>query len=129
MKNILYTIILSFLFSSVYAGSVDGKGLICKVDKDNPLDGQTMGIWFTDNTAVKHSITGHSISVSEKFIYYEKGTDIIKWQSDIYELNRKNLNLYRRWFGGYKCKLVKDKQDMIDTLYEIISRETKDNQL
>jgi len=111
MKNILYTIILSFLFSSAYAGSVDGKGLICKPTDNTIAVQDSYGFWFDNSKTQGYSIVGHSIEEFELSEYNEIGTDEISWDSTTgefaevifstlmgiptvtYELNRKNLNL------------------------------------
>ena len=142
MKNILYTIILSFLFSSAYAGEVDGKGLICF--KNKKVNG-VLGFWFDQgkaNTSYIDTIDKIKILTSTKD-YKVKGVNKLRWTGKrrnkildteyvdmVFTLNRVNLKLkvFETGFiysGEYKCKPVRQEYEIYDALDELIKTENE----
>lgn len=137
MKNILYTIIVSLLFSSAYAGSADGKGVVCDYEfygaKEDPQ--YKKYIWFDHGYAYQYKIVGYSIK-EIKYPYKEIDTYSITWiepypdgSSNRYILTREDLKLY---IGGDKpdpCELIEQKQEIFDRLNEIITQVKKKNKI
>ena len=143
MKNILYTIILSFLFSSAYAGEVDGKGLICFNNKK--VNG-VLGFWFDQGKAKTSYIdTIDKIEILTSTKYYEvKGVNKLKWTGQrqikflgetdktimFFTLNRVNLKLKVfevgfTYSGEYKCKPVRQEYEIYDALDKLIKIENE----
>ena len=131
MKNILYTIILSFLFSSAYAGSVDGKGVVCETSDTRGKAIRKIHIWFDDDYAIKYMISGYKVD-EMKQPYREEGTNYITWGN--YRLYRRTLDLkfdpsFSENAYYYSCKIIIQKQEILDYYNKIIEQAKKNNQL
>tara|TARA_Y100000590_G_scaffold335803_1_gene382287 strand:- start:153 stop:557 length:405 start_codon:yes stop_codon:yes gene_type:complete len=134
MKNILYTIILSFIFSSAYAGSVDGKGVVCCLVCNDEFFGSIFKnyIWFDHGYAYRYNIDGYSIEERKSiYPYKEISTSLIRWNSfnATYSLSRKNLELTINAGRSIPCELIEQKQEIFDRLNEVITQEKKKNKI
>ena len=96
---IKFLIIFSLFYKPLFAGEIDGKGLICIIY------GNTVGFFFEDNRAYEHKPTGgkDKLELKKKEIgkYY---TDENFIYFDDIKINRKTLSLQKYSSFRGECK-------------------------
>ena len=119
MKKIIISLLL--IHSKVFAGDIDGKGLICKVY------GDSIGYYFENNRASEYKIIGGEKELELKSIdigkYYTNENFI--FINEI-KIDRKNLKYQR--FSSFRgeCKAFKDLESFKKNFdIELLTKENK----